>query len=98
MTSFMIFQLKLRPPPVLVLALVVSAIAEEELSIVWVLVDLTGYKGLLESYCMSPHLPLIQALKEKTLIQILKISTKFLSDVFSFWLKNCQLPLWTFWG
>jgi len=90
MTSFMIFQLKLRPPPVQ------CPIAEEELSSVWVLVDLTGYKGLLESYCMSPHLPLIQALKEKTLIQILKISTKFLSDVFS--LKNCQPPLWTFWG
>jgi len=90
MTSFMIFQLKLRPPPVQ------CAIVEEELSIVWVLVDLTGYKDLLESYCMSPHLPLVQALKEKTLIQILKISTKFLSDVFS--LKNCQLPLWTFWG
>jgi len=59
MTSFMIFQLKLRPPPVQ------CAIVEEELSIVWVLVDLTGYKDLLESYCMSPHLPPNPSIEKK---------------------------------
>jgi len=45
---------------------------------VWVLVDLTGYKDLLESYCMSPHLSLIQALKRKNI----NTNTKNLYEIF----------------
>ena len=43
-----------------------------------VLVDFTGYKDLLESYCVSPHLPLVQALKEKNI----NTNTKNLYEIF----------------
>jgi len=45
---------------------------------VWVLVDLTGYKDLLESYCMSPHLPPNPSIEKKNI----NTNTKNLYEIF----------------